>query len=173
MELKCPACENGELIENEKVFNCSESKYDSETQTQSGCQFKIWKSMFGATLTKEEVISLLNNETIEKTCVSKQKGTEYQGLLTLDLGELKINLTFPEAEEDENGIKDFGKGYSKNGMTVWKKMSGENITKEDAIQLFNGETIRKENLLTKAGKEFKANLTMNLETGKVEYEYDK
>lgn len=173
MEITCPSCQSGSIVEKEKVFSCSAQSYNQETKTNEGCDFVIWKNMFGTTLTYEDIAKLAEGEAVTKNCVSKA-GKDYEGILSLDMETFKINLSFPERKEDEvdeNGISEFSKGYKKDNKVVWKTISGQNITKDEALQLFNGESIRKENMVSQAGNEFSANLFLN-EEGKIEMVFD-
>jgi hypothetical protein len=174
MEINCPKCQVGTIVEKEKLFSCTEQSYNSETKQNEGCDFVLWKNQFGAELNMEDVEKLVNGETITKKCISKNTGKEYDGNLTLDETTYKIVLSFPErkeAEVDKNGISEFSKGYKKGDVIVWKTIAGATITYEEALKLFSGDVIRKENMKSQAGKEFSANLSLN-EEGKIDMSFD-
>ncbi len=174
MEITCPVCNNGNIVENDRVFSCSNASYNSETKMNEGCEFVIWKNNRGSILAMEDIEKLIAGETIEKTDLVSQAGKEYTGLLTYDVPSGKINLTFNQSSgdfnetTDDNGIVDFSKGYKKDGVVVWKKVAGSEITYDEAIMLFNGEKVKKDDLVSREGKPFEATLALNSE-GKVEF----
>lgn len=173
MDLICPICNSGNIIEKEKLFSCTEQKYNFETKINDGCDFLIWKNMFGTTLEFEDIRKLINGESITKKCVS-QTGKKYDGILTFDKNTQKIMLSFPDRTEektDKNGISEFAKGYKKDGKIVWKTISQKEISYDEAVKLFNGESIRKENMISQSGNEFSANIILNDE-GKIEMIFD-
>ena len=95
---KCPVCKEGDIIEKEKLFVCSNSntEYNKETEKweENGtCSYKIFKSGLSKlgkpNITAEEVKELCENGTITLTLVSK-KQTEY---------------TVPGLVDPERGIK--------------------------------------------------------------------
>lgn len=164
----CPKCNQGNIVEKEKVFSCSEQQYNSETQINEGCDFVIFKNIFGTQLTIEDIEKMIDGEQVEKNCISKAE-KPYIGLLSIENNQIK--LSFPEKKEektDENGISEFSKGYNKNGITIWKTIAGSTISKEEALMLFNGESVFKDDLVKKSGDNFSANLVLN-EENKIEF----
>jgi len=42
--VKCPVCSKGDIIETDKLFKCSTSKWDPKTKKSSGCDFVLFKN---------------------------------------------------------------------------------------------------------------------------------
>jgi len=171
--MNCPICQEGEIKENERTYYCSNRKYNKELEENEGCGFQIWKKAFGADVTKEDLESLIEGETIQKTCISS-KGSEYEGLFTLD-DEFKIKLSFPERKEreaDKNGIIDIGKGYKKDDIVVWKTIAGKEISYDQAVELLNGGRITFDDFKSRQGEDFKATLVLNQEENKIDMVFD-
>lgn len=76
-KLRCPLC-GGEIMETDKGFSCSNWRDED-----GGCNFTIWKQIYGAEMNENDVEALLNGETIEKENVSKM-GNRYPVTYTLD-----------------------------------------------------------------------------------------
>lgn len=76
---KCPVCKDGDIIEKEKNFHCSKAKWekDGETWTNKGCKYSIFKQGLAKNgkpeITKDEVIALLTNGTVEIELTSKKQ----------------------------------------------------------------------------------------------------
>lgn len=86
----CPKCGKGHVTENSKAFGCSEYK--------NGCDFVIWKSFLGKTLTSSDVQKMLTkgHTNIIKGLRSKA-GKSFEARLKWKDG--KIELEFPKKEE--------------------------------------------------------------------------
>jgi len=69
---KCPICKEGDIIEREKNFSCSQAnwkKNDEDKWENEGCDFSIYKfglAKFGKEeITAEEVEKMLSNGEVE------------------------------------------------------------------------------------------------------------
>lgn len=85
---KCPICKDGDMIEKEKLFVCSNSKSSLNEETEKWeetgtCSYKIFKSSlsrFGKpNISAEEVKELCENGKLEVELVSK-KQTQYKAI---------------------------------------------------------------------------------------------
>lgn len=92
--LKCPKC-GGEIIEKDKLYQCSEGKYDFDTKQAVGCDWKMWKTFLGKEITKEDLENLLNGETIHKTGLKSKKGNIFEADIKMNDNESgKLVLMF-------------------------------------------------------------------------------
>lgn len=75
---KCPVCQEGLIQESSKGYGCS--------RWQEGCQFVIWKELYGRKIDKEEVKILLAKGEVGPLTgfVAKETKREYTGYLVLD-----------------------------------------------------------------------------------------
>ena len=93
LDIVCPRCGKGHLIENAKGFGCSTWKSAEEP----GCGFVIWKSIGGKQLTEDIVRELIaNGRTKELTGFrSNRTGRPYRAMLVLDpKGERTVSFEF-------------------------------------------------------------------------------
>ena len=75
--IKCPVC-GGNIVKHRKSFSCENWKDED-----GKCSFAIWKQSFGAMFNVEDVVHLLQGESIEKTNISRA-GNSYQALWKLN-----------------------------------------------------------------------------------------
>lgn len=80
---KCPCCETGMIRENTKAFGCTNWNADPK------CDFTLWKSCFGANLTRTDAKKLIEGKTIIKTLTSKA-GSKYKKELAYDFDNRKV-----------------------------------------------------------------------------------
>ncbi|MDX6563533.1 MAG: topoisomerase [Gaiellales bacterium] len=93
LDITCPRCGEGHLIENAKGFGCSTWKSAEEP----GCGFVIWKSIGGKQLTEDIVRTLIEEgKTKELTGFrSNRTGRPYRAMLVLDpKGERTVSFEF-------------------------------------------------------------------------------
>jgi hypothetical protein len=93
---KCPVCKEGDILEKDKLFVCSNSntEYNQETKVweeKGTCSYKIFKSSLSKlgkpTIVAEEVKELCENGTIKLNLISKaQKPYEVPGLVDPERG---------------------------------------------------------------------------------------
>ena len=158
--LKCPICGNP-IKESEKYFYCSKYK--------NPCTFIIGKTTNGATITESDVKSLIEKgETGVKKFKSKE-GKTFNAKLIIKEG--KTSFAFESNSGKDSGIKcscgktvnlldgKFGKYYKcECGKIVNEKSFGHKFSKAEVKRLFADETVFVEGLVSKAGKNFNANL---------------
>lgn len=88
----CPKCKKGSIIENEKAFGCN--------QWKTGCDFKIWKSFMGRTLTGVNVKDLIiKGRTRKMTFKSQKTGNEYEAYAVMKDG--RVVLEFVENKKSK------------------------------------------------------------------------
>lgn len=71
---KCPACDNGEVVETPKAFSCSTWK--------EGCKFTIWKNSLEKlgipSINSATIKRLLKGETVVLKLKSRNSGKEFE-----------------------------------------------------------------------------------------------
>jgi DNA topoisomerase-3 len=93
LDIVCPRCGKGHLIENAKGFGCS----TWQSAEEPGCGFVIWKSIGGKQLTEDIVRTLITEgKTKELTGFrSNRTGRPYRAMLVLDpKGERTVSFEF-------------------------------------------------------------------------------
>jgi DNA topoisomerase-3 len=81
LEIVCPRCGKGTLIENRKGYGCSTWKSPDEP----GCGFVIWKTIAGKPITEEIVRELVaNGRTRELPGFRSRAGKPFRAMLVLD-----------------------------------------------------------------------------------------
>jgi DNA topoisomerase-3 len=93
LDVVCPRCGKGHLIENAKGFGCS----TWQSAEEPGCGFVIWKSIGGKQLTEDIVRTLISEgRTKELTGFrSNRTGRPYRAMLVLDPnGERTVSFEF-------------------------------------------------------------------------------
>jgi DNA topoisomerase III len=81
LEIVCPRCGEGTLIENRKGYGCSTWKSPDEP----GCGFVIWKTISGKPITEEIVRELVaNGRTRELPGFRSRAGKPFRAMLVLD-----------------------------------------------------------------------------------------
>jgi hypothetical protein len=92
LEIVCPRCGKGTLIENRKGYGCSTWKSPDEP----GCGFVIWKTITGKAITEEIVRELVaNGRTRELPGFRSRAGKPFRAMLVLDpQAEKPVTLEF-------------------------------------------------------------------------------
>lgn len=91
---KCPACKEGDVVENLKAYGCNRWK--------DGCKFVIWKE-----IAKKEISRAIANELIEKGKTKRikgfksKKGKSFSTVLKLDNG--KVSFEFENCTTNRVG----------------------------------------------------------------------
>lgn len=96
----CPFCKNGEIIEKEKLFVCSNSKSfkinEGEWKTK-GCKFRVFKDKFKSLgypdISYSTMLYILNNGSLLVDLISKT-GKPYKGLIRIDKREHGLKMMF-------------------------------------------------------------------------------
>ena len=166
--LKCPLCD-GDIIETDKVFKCSNNQFKNGKQT--GCKFAIFKDQtkfFGKVLTKDDLEAFLNSTKEsplkgEKADIYFDKDNKYfTGLIFKNSGNFSNN-------DDPNKLIETPKTFKKGDKFVFKNFRGKNLTKAQAEKLLDGKSViiaRK----SKGGKDYKVECTLK-DNGGLEAEF--
>ncbi len=175
----CPLCQKP-VIEGRKGYGCSDWK--------AGCQFVLWKQVYGVPVTRDMACQLLQNTRTLHSHAIKLNDEVFNAQLTLNK---QGETAYIKAESGQrpvvkeaiadcplcNGkIIETVKAYScsewRNGckMVIWKTVAHKKITVAMAKKLLsNGETGLLKGFKSGKGAEFEANL--KLVEGKVEMDF--
>ncbi len=175
----CPLC-GQPVIEGRKGYGCSGWK--------AGCQFVLWKDMYGVPVTRDMACQLLQNSRtlhsyaimINDEVFNAQLTLNKQGETGFVKAELRHRPIIKEAIADcplcNGKIVETAKAYScsewRSGckMTIWKTVAHKKITIAMAKKLLdNGETGVLKGFKSAKGTEFEANL--KLVDGKIELDF--
>jgi DNA topoisomerase-3 len=176
--ISCPNCKKGNLMDTGKSFRCSEAgTWDGKNQKWSGkCSFQILKDQdkfLGKILSETDIISLIDG----KTLIGKNETK-----LTLDLknppfytkmefsnsnGNNNGGQTYQKIEPNKNGIIVGEKYFKKDDILVWKEISGRKMSEQEAIKLFNGETLEFNDFVSKTGSKYTTKITIDKKEKKV------
>lgn len=161
--LLCPKCKSP-IKESEKYYYC--------TKYKNGCDFIIGKKVAGTNINRKDIEDLLNKGSTDVKSFTSKEGKKFNAKLVLKEGK----ATFELANNPKNEIKiicscgkniqylngKFGKFYKCDcGKIVSENFCGHKFTKSEIKKLFEGKTILAENLTSKAGKTFNANLKID------------
>ena len=174
--MKCPKC-GGDVMMNDKRFYCIGSG------TGKSCDVGGYLTVCGATLEKDDIVSLLGGSEIEKTC--SKDGKEWQQKLKYDFNENKVSFVQKEKKISaytcpcckKNPMYDGGKMYrcteSKCGFTIWKTVAGHELTDEEIGKIItDGKTDLIEGFKSKKGTDFSAMLVLNKRKKSVEFKFN-
>lgn len=169
----CPNCESGNMIEAKYSWVCNE------------CDFKLYKQQYGRSMSHEELETLANTGAtgVLADFVSKEKGTKYEGILSLQRDEvtdqMRVLMTFPERRTVAcpccSGIlKEKNKLYEcECGFKLWKIISHKTLTESQVKDLLEkGRTKEIKGFISKAGKAFSAKLAIDTEAKQVVFEFN-
>jgi DNA topoisomerase-3 len=171
----CPLCGHP-IIEGKKGYGCSDWK--------NGCNFVLWKQLYGVPIDKDTASQLLQNHRTLKAFAIKPEQEVFYAQLTLtkqgEVGYQKlpqqpvkpIGNALADCPLCNGKIIETAKAYScsewRSGceMVIWKTIAHKNITKTHAKKLLtDGETGILKGFKSGKGSEFAANL--KLVNGKV------
>ena len=96
----CPFCEDGVILDKEKLYVCSNLKNvkmpDGSWKTK-GCKFRVFKNKFSGlghfSITPNEMASILMNGSLLVNLISKN-GAPYKGLIRVDKKEGGVKMMF-------------------------------------------------------------------------------
>ena len=175
----CPLCQKP-VIEGRKGYGCSDWK--------AGCQFVLWKEIYGVPVSRDMACQLLQNTRTLHSYAIKLNDDVFNAQLTLNnQGETGYSKTesgqrpavktaIADCPLCNGKIIETVKAYScsewRNGckMVIWKTVAHKKITATMAKKLLsNGETGLLKGFKSGKGTEFEANL--KLVDGKVEMDF--
>ncbi|MDP1770711.1 MAG: DNA topoisomerase 3 [Methylobacter sp.] len=175
----CPLC-GQPVIEGRKGYGCSDWK--------AGCQFVLWKEIYGVPVTRDMACQLLQNSRTLHSYAVKLNDEVFNAQMTLNKqgetdyvkAESSHRPSITEALADcplcNGKIVETVKAYScsewRSGckMTIWKTVAHKKISIAMAKKLLsNGETGLMKGFKSGKGTEFEANL--KLVNGKVEMDF--
>lgn len=99
----CPKC-GGNVIANKKAYGCANWK-------DTGCDFKIWRTIAGANITESDVRALLSGRKTRRLKCKRKDGTPFESRLVLEDG----NTVFVRENEGRGE-----KSPSRKGVTASK-----------------------------------------------------
>jgi DNA topoisomerase-3 len=118
VELTCPKCKKGKVLQGKTAYGCSEYK--------NGCGFRLSFEQFGKKLTDKQVESLIANGKTSKIKGFTLDGTKCEGILTLNAnGEVELQRDEAPAKEkkfeytDEFTCPSCGQGKILQGKTAF------------------------------------------------------
>lgn len=186
----CPCCKSP-VVETKLSYGCSNWK--------NGCQFKIWKTMFGKNITPAAAKKVLEKS---KSGLIKdftyQSGDKYNGYLILaDDGTIKVQKEGQKAHEGEQKMdKNLGKciycgtemkendknfgcpNYKEEGqhVTIWKnaveRWGGADLDADDCRTLMNGERIIVTLKSKNTGKEYRKYVYYDKDKNRVQVDWE-
>lgn len=186
----CPLCKSA-VVESKISYGCSNWK--------NGCQFKIWKTMFGKNITPAAAKKVLEKG---KSGLIKdftyQSGDKYNGYLILaDDGTIKVQKEGQKAHEgDQKMDKNLGKciycgtemkendknfgcpNYKEEGQhaTIWKnaveRWGGADLDADDCRTLMNGERIIVTLKSKNTGKEYRKYVYYDKDNNRVQVDWE-
>jgi len=106
--LKCPEC-GADILEKEKLFECSAHKYDVKTKTSDGCIFVLFKHILNKKISAKTLKKLISGEIIQVENFVGVKGKAFNAGIKLikvpDENKYKIELIFEDkknADDDDD-----------------------------------------------------------------------
>ncbi len=168
-EFECPKC-GGKLMDNNYLYAC-----EHEGGDDGKCDFKLWK--------KQKLLGEEIDDLIFQQLNSEEGYTFDRGIMRIDINntpfftsvewsnssnsgssfDVKLEFHLLEITTKDGRELQLWKDAinnpedNANRKTIFKNFLGHDITEEEAIQLFAGETLSFTDLTSKAGKEFSAN----------------
>ncbi len=182
----CPKCGNP-LKESDKYIYCS--NYGKE---DGKCQVIFSKNFYGANLTKNEILSILEgNESKSYALISKNK-KKFNAKIKYHASSCKTEFIFENKVDKSSADKvgtciccqgdiigpldgKFGKYYTcKNGcgLNISENQGGYKLSKSDMNILLEGKELKNIKMKAKNGNQYTANLFINGETRKIDRNFD-
>lgn len=150
------------------------------------CNMRLWTMVSGKKLSKDNILDLLDRKTTKEIKgFTSRAGKKFSAKLYLDEdNQLKFDfshdgiMTCPRCGKQiiENEKSFYCEGW-KDGCktTIWKnsfeKLGAKNITKSEAIKLFNGEAVRMQ-FKSKKGRPYHVYVTYNFDSNKLDFEFE-
>lgn len=163
---KCPEC-NSNLIEGERGYFCEKFR-------EKKCKFYLPKKLFGRKIEREEILELINfgRTKLLDGFISKNK-RRFSAYLVLKNSKVELEFPLDKIIDDNpvgkcpicnsNIVETETKFRCENencSFKISKNILGQKITREDVINLINGEETRMFQFKSK-GRRFKAKLKLN------------
>jgi len=169
--MKCKLC--GSLLEDKgKMFRCSESgQYKDGSWTGCGFQIMKYQKPIDLEMDEEEMEIFLEVEQI----IGDNGNTIFLDInnppfYTKVEWKNKGTGSSNHGEPDENGIVDIGKGYKKDGVVIWKESYGRKFSKDEAIELLDGNILEFDDFVNKKGEKYTSKI--KLESDKLKLIFD-
>jgi hypothetical protein len=167
--ITCPACRKGKLREGGIGYVC-----DYFVSAEDLCKFVIYRSMFGHTMTEEEVVALSEGESIGPYELTRKDGSTFTASLQYDPAAQCIAPVFDErvlgvscptcGGEIRAGSRYFAcKNSSKDSpghVFFGREIAGVELDDETAEALVRGDYSGYFSFTKKSGEEFSARLQM-------------
>jgi DNA topoisomerase-3 len=164
----CPKCK-AQIIEGQRGFGCSNWK--------DGCDFVLWKNLFGSTIGRDEASGILTSGVSWKPILLFVDEVRFYGKIRMS-SDGEFSWERLSNEESPNIKSPVGKCPVCNGaiveskkaygcsnwqsgckFVIWKKIAKKTISKALATELLrDGEISVQKGFKSKAGKEFSAGL---------------
>lgn len=161
----CEACKN--LEESDKGFKCPT------------CQRMVWKTIAGKSLTLKQAQALLAGKTIPLKGLKSKLGKSFDAQAHWKEG--RVELIFESVAQGPplgdcpcgGKIETLEKLWKCTpcGKILWRNLLGRPLTPEEALALWQGQTILLPQLTSKAGKSFNAHGKL-VDGGKVQLIFD-
>lgn len=178
----CPKC-GGKLIEGPKVFFCSNNK-------EKGCRVGGFKNVYGAEITSDEFLKMLNGEKIEKNMTYKNDKTGRISKWTQAVGVDENGTIAPIKKHEDTGwvcsacgkkiietdrfYSCEGKDDESCGVFISKRIGEKDIPKEEFEKLFTtgmSGVIKGLKSAKKKGETYNAQMIINNEEKKIDLKF--
>lgn len=164
---ECPKC-GKKVVEYKSAFSCM-----GNTKENATCDFIVWKNVCGYTLDRKDLLELLSKKVIKDKPFTSKEGKNFRANLTLQ-PDCTTKIEIPKVDIGVcpicgAPIKDTPKTFccskfskEDGGCTfiVWKEVSGHTLTIPQIQKLLKGETLSKVKMISKAGKNYEADLVL-------------
>lgn len=167
----CPACKKGRIVENNKVFGC--------TEYANGCKFKIGKTILGKNISKKLVQQLLADGKTASIVsgFESQDGRKFSAYLVVEGQQVKFHFEKLNCPLCDGKIFEHENGYScdkwkDKGCKFYVKKSilGKLITMDHLRAIVrDGGTALMVGFTSKEGKKFNARLV--LKDGNIAFDF--
>ena len=166
---KCPVC-NEDFIEGKNGYFCG----------NENCDFHLGKNILGASISKTEVLKLLDGKETKELSFTKNNGDKFKSKLHLENGELKFGSNSKKKESDVlcpvcgSNIVDTGKFFiCKNykdpcNFCLSHTLNGAKFTIDDIEKMLDGEEVEK-NFTWKSGKQSTNKVTIEENNDRYSY----
>jgi DNA topoisomerase III len=166
---KCPNCKST-MNNSPKLYKCSK------------CEFKIWKTIATAKITREDAVSLIEGKEVEKK-MKKKDGTGFTANLYYDKDKNEVGfvsgggfIEIGACPKCKKAVLEKNKFYTCEDypnhcdFLIGKTMCEAHITREDVELLLKGKKTKVKKMRFKSGKDGRASLKLN--GAKIEFEFE-
>ena len=143
-----------------------------------GQELVVWKNSFGANFSLVEAQRLLAGETLASKKLKKKNGEKYEADLKFDFEEGKVVFANEKKKSVvlEEGViveqeKLFVTLINGDRHVVWKTAFGSAFSESECRSLLQGESVYKDTLLSKKGKQFSAHILYNIKTKRLDLSF--